>query len=175
MIVDTDKIRRAINLCTQFTRNMAYYKASYEGSVYVAGNDDFSITISGNFIDVSIIEWCKLFGSYGDHHHWRNLVGDGSAQFSNDMFNRISMSESEFREYHESMKNYRDVFAAHWDDDGEGKRPYLDKAFECVVFLHEYIFENFKNTDQLQDKVRDLRSYYEICHKEAKKCYQALN
>ena len=72
------------------------------------------------------------------------------------------------------MKNYRDVFAAHWDDDGEGKRPYLDSAFECIVFLHEYIFENIENPSALQDKVSDLRNYYEICYIEARQCYQAI-
>ena len=175
MIIDTDKIRRAINLCTLFTRNMAYYKAGYDDSRYVAGDDSFSTTVSWNFIDVSIIEWCKLFGSYGDDHHWRNLVGDGADQFSNDMYERISMTESEFSEYHQSMKNYRDVFAAHWDDEGKGKRPYLDKAYEWIIFLHEYIFTNFENPAELQDKVKDLRSYYEICFKEAQKCYQAIS
>ena len=80
-----------------------------------------------------------------------------------------------FKEYHQSMKNYRDVFAAHWDDDGEGKRSYLDNAFECVVFLHEYIFTNFNNSSALQDKISDLRGYYETCYKEARKCYQAIS
>lgn len=175
MIEDTDKIRRVINLCVLFTRNMAYYRASYDGTSYIAGGNDFSVTCSGNFIDVSIIEWCKLFGSYGDNHHWRNLVGESAPQFSNDMFKHIAMSEAEFRDYHKIMKNYRDVFAAHWDDNGKGKRPHLDKAFECVEFLHEYIFEHFSKAGQIQDKVRDLRSYYDVCYMEAKKYYQALN
>ncbi len=175
MIDDINKIRRAINLCILFTRNMAYYRASYDDSRYIAGNNDFSITISGNFIDISIIEWCKLFGAYGDNHHWRNLIGDDADDFSSSLHEHLSMSESDFKEYHQSMKNYRDVFATHWDDDGESKRPYLDSAFECVVFLHKYIFTNFEKSSALQDKVRDLRDYYETCYKEARKCYQEIS
>ncbi len=175
MIDDIDKIRRAINLCILFARNMAYYRASYDDSQYVAGDNAFSITISGNFIDISIIEWCKLFGSHGDNHHWRNLIVDDADEFVCALYKHLSMSKSEFEEHQQSMKNYRDVFAAHWDNDGSGIRPYLDNAFECVVFLHEYIFKNFENSSALQDKVQDLRSYYEACYKEASKGYQALS
>jgi len=173
MIEDTDKIRRAINLCTLFTLNMAYYRASFRNSKYIGGNNNFSITISGNFIDISIVEWCKLFGSYDEDHHWMNLVGDNAEQFRNAMLVQVGMTESEFRQYHQSMKNYRDVFVTHWDDDGMGNIPPLDKAFECVVFLHEYIFTHFKSSDALYDKVKDLRSYYEEGFKEAQKCYGA--
>ncbi len=174
MIDNIDKIRRAINLCILFTRNMAYYKASYDDLTYVAGSNNFSITISGNFIDISIIEWCKLFGAYGDNHHWRNLTGDDADDFSSALYKHLSMSEIEFNEYHQSMKNYRDVFAAHWDDDGDGKRPHLDSAFECIVFLHEYIFNNVEEPSVLKDKVSDLRVYYESCYKEARNYYQAI-
>jgi len=128
MIEDPDKIRRTINLCVLFTRNMAYYRASYDDFGYAAGDDNFSKTISGNFIDISIIEWCKLFGAWGEHHHWQNSATGDVEDFKTSLLEHLSMTSTEFEEYHQTMINYRNVFAAHWDDDGGGKKPFLDFA-----------------------------------------------
>ncbi|MEO8441757.1 MAG: hypothetical protein ABI547_04675, partial [Betaproteobacteria bacterium] len=40
---------------------------------------NFWRVIHGNFLDIAVIEWCKLFGSDDKEHqkaHWKNLVAD---------------------------------------------------------------------------------------------------
>jgi hypothetical protein len=174
MTKDIQKIRRVINLCVLFTRNMAYYKAGYLCLKKSSVKSDFIITTWGNFIDVAVLEWCKLFGSYKDHHHWNNIFENEIDEFRKLLLKQIGMSKHEFESYHHTMKNYRDVFAAHWDNDAEGKIPTLDSALECVVFLHAYVFQNFYNINALNDKVKDLSLYYDICFKEAEFHYKKL-
>ncbi|MDI9819693.1 MULTISPECIES: hypothetical protein [unclassified Legionella] len=38
--------------------------------------DQFLETIQSNFLDISIMEWMKLFGNHSDAHHWKKIAGD---------------------------------------------------------------------------------------------------
>ena len=60
---------------------MAYYKAGYLYLQKSNVKSDFIITTWGNFIDVAVLEWCKLFGSYKDHHHWSNIFENEIDEF----------------------------------------------------------------------------------------------
>ena len=63
------RLRRVGILCCHFARNYAYYNAGWS-SKGLKVKDQFWVSLNSNFIDISVIEWCKLFGDYKDKHHF---------------------------------------------------------------------------------------------------------
>jgi hypothetical protein len=66
----TKRLRRVGILCCHFAMNYGYYKAGWEQSDFTV-KDQFWISLNNNFIDISVLEWCKLFGDYKGKHHWK--------------------------------------------------------------------------------------------------------
>ena len=64
-------------LCIHFTRNLAYSRAVH-GFVKEKKEGDFWITMQGNCLDVSVLEWCKIFGEKKGNTHgiksWMILI-----------------------------------------------------------------------------------------------------
>jgi hypothetical protein len=62
--------------------------------------------IYGDLSDITVLEWCKLFGSDDDDHqplHWKNVVFDPT-KFRTDLFARLQIYESKWRSYWGEMK-----------------------------------------------------------------------
>ena len=64
-------------LCCHYARNFAYY--SVFRSSPALGEEGFWLTVHGNFVDVCVLEWCKLFGNRHGKYHWRNVMPDPEA------------------------------------------------------------------------------------------------
>ena len=67
------RLRRIGLLCRHFARNLAYYRAGWVGSSLVR-DSDFWRTVNRNFLDVAVLEWCKLLGDEKARHYWRKTV-----------------------------------------------------------------------------------------------------
>jgi hypothetical protein len=68
-----ERLRRVVRLCADFTRNLAYYRASlqYSTAWSLRTNDGaFWRTVHNNALDTCVLEWCKLFGGRNDQHSW---------------------------------------------------------------------------------------------------------
>ena len=52
------RLRRCLLVCCHFARNLAYYRARRQSSPGPAG--DFWISADANFLDVAVMEWCKV-------------------------------------------------------------------------------------------------------------------
>lgn len=63
-------------LCTQFVRNLAYYRAGWKERQAAFPQTEMWATINSNFLDIAVLEWCKLFADQGARHHWRKVVVD---------------------------------------------------------------------------------------------------
>src|ERR1700730_6834305 len=118
-LVRRDYLRRVVRLCAHFMRNLAYYRT---GQNFPAGWKDaplqptapFWRTVNGNFIDICVFEWCKLFGDNAgarnpDRHGWRQIVTD-QAGFETALLSHLGKSEAEFDGYRVEMREYRDKF-----------------------------------------------------------------
>lgn len=53
-------------LCIHFTRNLAYYRTTQR---LTGNNHEFWNTINGNCIDMSVLEWCKIFADNRGRHN----------------------------------------------------------------------------------------------------------
>jgi hypothetical protein len=74
-----ERLRRVVILSASFARNVAYFRAgrSETGSaarVPSQPGSAFWTQISANFLEIAVLEWCKLLGDEKDKHFWRNIV-----------------------------------------------------------------------------------------------------
>ena len=93
-LVKTSGIVFAVSCCCVriFARNMAYYRAGH--ARLTKSSPQFWISVDGNFIDIVVIEWCKLLGDRKGKHFWANVVGDPS-RFEAAMLSHLGMTASE--------------------------------------------------------------------------------
>ncbi|MGA7749305.1 MAG: hypothetical protein WCA63_04090 [Gallionella sp.] len=70
------RLRRVALLCCHFMRNLAYYRAGWNGNHFSIPASEFNKTVNSNFIDICVLEWCKLFGEHQEPHHWKNIVAN---------------------------------------------------------------------------------------------------
>ena len=132
--------------------------------------------IYGTQLDMAVIEWCKLFGSDHEEHqpvHWKNTIPEKERdQFRNDLFKHLKLTPEKFREYWETVKNYRDNHAAHFNSEwlkpeNKPKYPTLDVALEASYFYYPYLLNEFKKRGIEHHYPLDIREYSERFSKQA--------
>jgi hypothetical protein len=100
-------------LCAHFTRNLAYYRAA-QGRI-TRTSPEFWRTVYSNFLDIAVLEWCKLFADHNGKHTWEKALTDPT-NFKADLLRILAISGDELAAYIEKMRKYRDKFLAHLDD-----------------------------------------------------------
>jgi hypothetical protein len=77
-----DRVRRVVLLCCAFARNVAYYRAGWADRAQPLLSElhphaSFWRQVNGNFLDMAVLDWCKLFGDPKEtprkrlaKHHW---------------------------------------------------------------------------------------------------------
>lgn len=170
--MDRDKkLRRSILLCSHFTRNLAYYRAGWkDGSL--KRDDPFWKTLNSNFLDICVLEWCKLFGDHKDKYHWKNIM-DYPSKFKQEMFQELNIKQADFDGIWASIKSLRDKFVAHLDNKEIMNIPQFDLALSLVIFFHKKAVKSLVNEKSLEGLPRDLKAFYDACYTEAEKKYKA--
>jgi len=79
---------------------MAYYRAGWtQEHIHllnsVNSRHHFWRQVSVNFIDLCVLEWCKLFAGKKDKHHWRNVVTDPET-FKAKLLHCLGLEEGQF-------------------------------------------------------------------------------
>jgi hypothetical protein len=165
-----DRLRRVVLLCAHFTRNTAYYRAGHDR--LTKGSPEFCITIDGNFIDVAVVEWCKLFGDRSGKHFWAKVVSQ-PLRFELEMLSHVGMTASEFAAYVSKVRRYRDKFVAHLDDLAVMDIPFLDTARAAVEFYHSQVVKREAADGDLVGLPADLAEYYRRCLDQARAIYES--
>jgi hypothetical protein len=135
------RLRRCLILCCHFARNLAYYRARRVGGDLARPGEDFWTSADGNFIDMAVMEWCKLLGDDRALHGWRKIVSDPTA-FERDMLASVGVTAEEFKVVISSMRRYRDKFLAHLDSDAVMLIPDLEVAQKAAWFYYRHIWAN---------------------------------
>jgi len=150
----TKRLRRVGILCCHFARNYACYKAGWnDGGLKV--KDQFWISLNGNFIDISVLEWYKLFGDYKDKHHWKKVMHRDQA-FKARMFKELNIKQTDLDKVHGSIKSYRDKFVAHLDSEETMNIPMLEEAFRMVCFYYSEVKKICNSTADWPDTLEDF-------------------
>lgn len=163
-----DRLRRVVLLCAHFTRNLAYYRAGH--GRLTKTSPPFWLTVDGNFLDMAVLEWCKLLADPKGNHFWAKVVTD-KAHFEAELLSHLGVGEGEFASYIGQMRDYRDKFLAHLDDLNQMDIPMLDRARAAVEFYHRYVVQHEAGAGDLASLPSDLSAYYRQCFDEAKAIY----
>lgn len=137
---DVKRLRRVLILCVHCARNATYYRQGWSGA-RAKFNGQLLITTNANFIDIAVLEWCKLFGDTKGKHYWAKVVDD-SAGFKRRLLAEIGKTEAEFHAFIKHVREYRDRFLAHLDDDERMKIPELNVIIASTSFLYRYLMSN---------------------------------
>lgn len=129
--------RRACILCCHCIRNLIFYTGGLNGKEPVY-SDQFWITSNGNFLDICILEWCKLFADKNGKHYWKKVVGM-QTDFYDGLLSELNISESEFVEYIDKVKDYRDKFIAHLDHENMMHIPQMNVVLSSATYLFNYL------------------------------------
>ena len=102
--------------------------------------------ILGSHLDISVLEWCKVFGSNAEKTHWKNVVPTAEHnRFRNELLTTIQMTQEEWTSYWESMKKYRDRQVAHYEELPLGSAyPVLDSALSSSYFYYKYLIAELR-------------------------------
>lgn len=166
-----NRLRRVLILCVCFSRNLAYHEAgnSWRRSDRIS---DFWISVDSNFLDIAVLEWCKLFCDKRGNHYWRKIVYYGKhSRFEEELHCKLNMTSNNFDNYIKEIRSYRDRFLAHLDDDERMDIPRLESACKAVEFYHAHIIQHEANGFNISPWALDLPTYFDCCLAEAKAIY----
>ena len=161
-----DRARRMTLLCCHFLRNLAYYKTGMRKSRLVI-DDSYWRTVNGNFLDICVLEWGKVFGDKGSKHYWGKIITD-HATFYAGVLDVLSLTESEFSDYVIEIKTYRDKFVAHLDSDLEMLIPSMRTARRCISYLYDYLIKYEDGGNYFSNLPGNASSYYKQCVREGR-------
>jgi hypothetical protein len=170
-----DKLRRVVILCRNFAVNLAYYRVGrrpeYLPLQEYARRGNFWRAASGNFIDMCVLEWCKLFAEPNGKHHWSRIVSD-PAKFRRELLIDLGIDDAAFQRETDAMRKYRDKFVAHLDSEDVMNIPVLNIAKKAVWFYHSYIVQHEAQSGDLEGLPVELEPGYAECEHEAQRIYE---
>lgn len=169
MLSREKRLRRVAILCCHVLRNAAFYRAGSQERE-LNQKSIFWRVVNGNFLDICVLEWCKLFCDKRDKHCYMKIVED-KQEFYKSMVSKLKIENDEFENYIKEVKFYRDKFVAHLDDEEIMRPPYLDYLIESSKFYFSTII-NDSNAGALRwDAPINIDVFYENCLDEGKKNY----
>ena len=172
-----DQLRRVVILCCHFARNLAYYRvgqsAEYGHLLDPARTAcaNFWRMANSDFLDLCILEWCKLFADVKGRHHWRAIVTDASG-FHAELLTHLRLDDASFKAYIDTIRRYRDKFVAHLDSDPSMYVPKLDVAKQAVWFYHAHVVTHESKTGDLSGLAVELNPGYRISEDEARTVFR---
>ncbi|KLU23125.1 hypothetical protein EOS_27300 [Caballeronia mineralivorans PML1(12)] len=135
-------------------------------------NEQFWISVNGNFADVTVLEWCKVFADKKGKHHWTKVVQDKAA-FMAGLLAKLGVEEVAWSAYVEEMRFLRDKFIAHLDDEQVMTLPQLDMAKMSAVYLYTYLLENEDEGDVFVDAPQNAAEWFNRFSDETRAVYHA--
>lgn len=125
---------------------------------------NFWRVMHGNLLDITVLEWCKLFGSDHEEHqktHWKNVVANQDA-FRSELLGELGVDMKAWQAYWLEMKNYRDQHVAHRDfaKSDVTHFPKLDLALQSSAVYYRYVISELRKLGVARYP-DDLRAYGE--------------
>lgn len=162
-MTDIAQLRETIAVVVAFTRNVQMLRAFDE--LYQRRDQNFWIIINGNFLDVAVLEWCKLFGSDNQDHqpaHWKNVVptADHTA-FRSELLLKLGTTGDDWRRYRDGLVNYRNRQAAHldWRPPRPPNFPHFEMGLNAAYHYYDWLLSLGEPVGLSDLHPRDLRGY----------------
>jgi hypothetical protein len=141
-----ERQQNVVSLCCSFMRNLAFHRAGMQPQVQrnlltpAHPQGAFWREAHANFFDICVLEWCKLFADRDRNgwgkHHWRRVVNEPD-RFEEDLCTTLGVTAAQFDDLIAKVKDYRNTFVAHRDEDRMAHLPMLELPKKAIAFLHE--------------------------------------
>ena len=175
-LLHRDRLRRVVFLCCSFARNVAFYSAGMSEHARPLMSIDhpqvaFWRQVNGNFFDMAVLDWCKLFVDRDGRQNWRKIVSK-IENFESNLLVDCRVNKDEFSDIIKQFRHYRNKYLAHLDDE-ETIIPFLENARPFVTFYHRYIVEYEAKTGELEGlpSPDDFAKGHNQCLEEATRAY----
>ena len=164
-MTNEERIRRVAILCCHCIRNVAFYRAGWKQSD-LRIKRQFWVNANGNFLEISVLEWCKLFADRDGMHHWKRVVSNRPL-FANGLYARLGMTKREFENYAKPILRYRNKFVAHLDDERVASIPRLRMALRSAAYLYDHLRNDPVAKQCLPDAKHSASEFYAIMYRHA--------
>lgn len=121
--------------------------------------EQFWITLNGNFIDTCLLEWCKLFGDLKAKYHWSRCITDAD-HFLGGLYARTGMDAAAFEAFRVEVRAYRDKFVAHLDELNQIQIPRLQPVIDSVHYLYQYLHDVEDDVEAFIDAPSNANTHY---------------
>lgn len=165
----SSRAKNAGLVCCHFARNLACYNASRK--VLALDNEGFWLTVASNFLDVCALEWCKLFGNRNGKCHWEKVLKQPVA-FKQGLLNTHRISEAELQKIWGKVKDYRDDFVAHVEDQEITPVPCMSVPYLLVKFYYERLQCEFIELQSFDGLPKYMDRYYRSSFSEAEEIFR---
>ena len=128
---------------------------------------EFWIATHNAFLDLAILDWCKLFTETSGVHHWRASVID-YAGFERSFFASSGLSDEQFAHYCDNLRTYRNRFLAHLDKHNAHRLPTLTVARVSTKALLHWLVCVEDHSGILSDAPSDPEQFYSACFHQAR-------
>jgi hypothetical protein len=118
-----------------------------------------------NFIDICVLDWCKIFADQRAVHHWRKIVTD-PAKFEADLLAHLNLTPDDFQQLIGNVRFYRDKFVAHLDEHNTVDVPTLDLLEKALGFYHAHIVTNEVQPGDLAGIPTDTPAKFNLGYKQ---------
>ncbi len=166
------RLRRTGLLCLHCLRNLAFLRAAHDARQRWAAQQ-FWVTAHNNFLDIAVLEWCKVFGDRRAKHDWRKVVTDQELFFTS-LLDHLQLTDGLFEEYINEMRTYRDKFIAHLDEEDRMNIPNMAPATKSAQFLYRWLIEKEDNCNAFWDAPLNPVTYFRAFMSQARSTYAAL-
>ena len=172
-----DRLRRVVILCRDFARNRTYYRSG-QSSRHKSLLDSphvprqFLAGYEQHFIDICVLDWCKLFAEKSGKHYWINIVTD-AAGFEAALLKHLNVSAEEWQRQIDGMRRYRDKFLAHLDSDHVMNIPTLDLARDAIWFYHSWVVDKEAKAGDIDNLPNGLDTRFQQSQREAERVFDA--
>lgn len=163
------RLRRAALLATHTICNIASYRGGRASGNFVR-SENFWLRLNGNFLDIALLDWSKIYGDSRGAHHWRKILSDPAA-FERALLQKLAVTRDQLDAYIKSVRAYRDKFVAHLDSEPIAHIPKLDLALESAKFLLEYVHSAENQGNYFEGIPKDAERLYKATLADARKHY----
>jgi hypothetical protein len=157
-----ERLRRTFITAQSCLKNFAYYRAARRPdlSTLPVGVQDIKNRITNNFLDIGVLDWCKLF-VWDERHAWNRIVPHPQRErFLPDLLVHLGIDGPAWEAHIAQCRTYRDKFLAHLDSERTMHIPALDHAVEATVFLGRYLRTHHSEARSIPAHEMELRAIF---------------
>jgi len=143
MRYDPSVLRIQVPLSKWFIYHLIYHRViSLAYKARQMQNEFCTLTSDAHLLNAAVY-WCMVFGTDSNTTHWKQLLPGKShaavQSFRQGLLEKLSISEDSWRQYWESMKDFRDKYAAHRELRFTSPIPNLDIALDVVFYYDQWV------------------------------------